>query len=365
MPNSVETINSSQAEMTPSSPGATDDEKDSLHILPLAAIPLKTAGLQKWQLTKNARLETVVEIYNLDKGASGQVGVEELHKYFDDRGNIHNDLRVLRKLASLNSFDVYTLRVQLRRFGISVTSQNELQLSEAKKQELVQFMRSFTGPLIQKVYGGMDAQVANFDQLVGLFSHPDRGEALRNLQVLADRLQVGLTDIPNFLEEYGDVFLSMAYFRSVFASIRPQLTGFTDWAKASAGSHQLRSDAGFQRTCEGMLSTLDRISKAVLAILDGFDATAKTFWNDITKDSFGKLRETVTRQHALIGGMLCGLYVKLRIWGETFLGKRIKPEKSAAFIISDMIPGLETITSLREPRAKPAFQAPLLVVSVA
>ncbi|MBI1777779.1 MAG: hypothetical protein HYR63_20760 [Proteobacteria bacterium] len=364
MPNNVEAKSSSPAETPPPSSNLADHEKDSLHILPLSAIPLKTPGLQKWHLTKNVRLETVVEIFSLGKQVSGQVGVEELHKYFDDRKNVHDDLIVLRKLASLNSYDVYTLRIQLRRLGVVVTSQDALQLSEAKKQELVQFMRAFTRPLIQKVYGGLDAQITDFDQLVGLFSHPDRGEALRNLQVLADRLQVGLTDIPNFLEEYGDVFLSMAYYRSVFMQIRPHLAGFSQWTKEAAATYQLRGDAGFQKKCTGMLNTLDRLGLAVLAILEGFEETAKTFWNDITMESFGKLRETVTRQHALIGGLLCGLYVKLRIWGENFLGKRLNPEKSAGFILSDMLPGLEIITGLSKVYVKPIIDEPPMIVAV-
>jgi hypothetical protein len=347
-----------------SPPTTRDEDKDALHILPLSSIPLKTPGLRRWSLTKNARLETVVEIFSLGKEGKGQVGVDELHKYFDDRSYAQDDLIVLGKLAALNSFDVYSLRIQLRRLNIPVTSQEELKLSETKKQQLVEFMRSFTRPLIQRVYGTGEQRIADFDQLVQLFSHPDRGEALRNLQLLADSLQVGLTEIPNFLEEYGDVFLSMAYYRSIFGGIEPGLELISAWSEEVSRSFRMRSDASFQRKNGAMLATLQRIAKAVRAILGGFEAMAKRFWDNLSMGSFKSLRETVSRQHELIGGLLCGLEVKLRIWRGLFLGRRTSPETSAAFMLSELVPGLDRLIHLADaPVKRPAALSAVLVAA--
>ena len=38
----------------------SDDEKDALHILPLAIIPLKTPVMRRQRLIKNSRFETVL-----------------------------------------------------------------------------------------------------------------------------------------------------------------------------------------------------------------------------------------------------------------------------------------------------------------
>src|SRR5215468_4798515 len=98
-----------------------DAHKDALHILPLSSIPLSTAGLQKWQMMKNARLDSVIQVYSVDKRTHGQIPIHELGKYFDDRESLLKDIPILKKLAQLHSFDVYTLRIQLRRLGIPVT----------------------------------------------------------------------------------------------------------------------------------------------------------------------------------------------------------------------------------------------------
>jgi hypothetical protein len=345
-------------------PATLDEHKDALHILPLSSIPLKSHGVRRWSLTKNARLETVVEIYKLDKEGSGQVTVDELHKYFDGKSYALDDLIVLRKLAALNSFDVYSLRIQLRRLNIPVTSQDELKLSEAKKRELVDFMRSFTRPLIQRVYGSGEQRIADFDALVQLFSHPDRGEALRNLQLLANSMQVGLMEIPSFLEEYGDVFLSMAYYRSVFSGIEPGLELLSSWSDEVSQSFRMRSDASFQRKRGAMLEMLQRIGQAIRAILIGFEAMAKRFWDNLGMGTFKALRETVSRQHELIGGLLCGLEVKLRTWRGLFLGRRTSPETGAAFMLSELVPGLDRLIHLADaPVKRPAALSAVLVAA--
>jgi hypothetical protein len=317
-----------------------DAQKDALHVLPLSAIPLSTAGLQKWQLMKNARLETVIQVYSINKSTHGQIGIADLGKYFNDRENLLKDIPILKKLGQLNSFDVYTLRIQLRRLGIPVTGSDQLQLSETKRQELLHFMREFTRPLIQTVFGGDGATITDFDQLVGMFSNPDRGEALRNLKTLADRLHVGLTEIPNFLEEYGDIALSMAYFRAIYSELKPRLAAFNSWAKDTAQHFRFREDAKFQEKYLQMVELLEEACNAVSGVLDSFDKIARSFWQELSMGSFHTMRDMITDQHVVVGGSLCGLYVTNDAWLQQFHGKRASPDKCAEFIHAEMIPGL-------------------------
>ncbi len=55
---------------------------------------------------------------------------------------------LLGRLADLPSYDVYTLRIFFRRYDIPMTDYTELKLSDRKKEELTQYMRDFTRPLI-------------------------------------------------------------------------------------------------------------------------------------------------------------------------------------------------------------------------
>ncbi|MFP6687758.1 MAG: hypothetical protein VCD31_00350, partial [Alphaproteobacteria bacterium] len=95
----------------------------------------------------------------------------------------------------------------MRRAGIELKEVDALRLSDAKQAELTEYMRVFTSPLLAQVYGDSNADIANFDQLIGMFSNPDRDSAIRNLRTLAKKLEIEIMDVPKFLEEYADIFL--------------------------------------------------------------------------------------------------------------------------------------------------------------
>jgi hypothetical protein len=98
-----------------------DTDCDSLYILPLAIIPLRTPALRRARMIKNVRLDSAVELFEDAKAGSGQIEVEDLPREFGwcERPS-QPDLVVLRKLALLPSFDVYSLRVLLRQHDIPV-----------------------------------------------------------------------------------------------------------------------------------------------------------------------------------------------------------------------------------------------------
>src|SRR3546814_7199879 len=61
----------------------SDQEKDALHILPLAIVPLKTPGMRRQRLIKNARFETVLELFKDARDGSGQIDISGLDHFFD------------------------------------------------------------------------------------------------------------------------------------------------------------------------------------------------------------------------------------------------------------------------------------------
>ncbi|MEK9672265.1 MAG: hypothetical protein VW268_07145 [Rhodospirillaceae bacterium] len=116
-----------------------DEDRDALHILPLVLLPLRTAPLRRARLIKNARLESMVEIF-ADKGAgSGQVEIDALPAEFGwAEGLRHPDMVMMHKLGDLPSYDVYALRISLRDLGIEVNNIDYLKLSDAKPAELTE-----------------------------------------------------------------------------------------------------------------------------------------------------------------------------------------------------------------------------------
>ena len=150
----------------------SDLDRDSLHILPLTIVPIQTPALRRARLIKSVRLESVVEMF-ADAG-SGQLDVEGLVKEFDwPEAPPHVDLLLLRTLALLPSYDVYSLRISLREQGIEVNDHDALKLSADKSKELTEYMSAFTRPLIAQIYGGDDVALQDFGDVLHLFRDPD------------------------------------------------------------------------------------------------------------------------------------------------------------------------------------------------
>ena len=108
--------------------------------------------------------------------------------------------------------------------GISVNDNELIKLSESKRSQLGKYMGEFTRPLLQQVYGSADDNIENIDQIIDMFKSPDKKSAIENLKKLAKSLNMELEEIPEFLEEYGDIFLSLAYFKECLDRIIPNVS---------------------------------------------------------------------------------------------------------------------------------------------
>ena len=199
-----------------------DADMDSLYVLPLSILPFKTEELHRARLIKNHLLNGVIELFSERETGSGQINVDDLPDHFQwKQGLDHPDLQILSKLAPLPSFDVFSLRRSLRQLGIPLAEDSELQLTEEKNKELTAYMSSFTLPLIKQIYGSDYLEITNFKDLVGLFKDPDVKKAISKLKTMAETLNIQLDQIPRFLEDYGDIFISLSYYRNCLDRLQP------------------------------------------------------------------------------------------------------------------------------------------------
>ncbi len=326
-----------------------DEARDALHIMPLSAIPLETPGLQHARLIKNVRLQTVVEMFHDVQTGSGQVSPRHLTAYFESyKEEVERDLVKIEKIAAASSFDVYTSRIELRRMNIDVNSVESLTLSDRKKEELTNYMRVFTRPLVEYVYGSEDMQVQDVKDIIGMFSNPNRDEALRNLRMMADRLDIELGEIPQFLEEYGDIFLSLAYFKKCLDDIVPEIQRFLSWMAEIRSSTEVKRDARQMRMLDEISRDLTDISTSITGRFESFDNRSKDFWRDINAETFHSIRELIASHHVTIGGVLCGLAVKMDLWKARFARGGGGPNRRMEFVKSEILPGLSHIKSLEQ-----------------
>lgn len=327
---------------------------DSLYYLPLSTIPLETAGLRKALLTKSARIETVVELFRDSSSGSGQVLTRDLGGFFHDSdGALARDIRTLDRVGELSSFDVFSLRIELREIGIDVTSAEALQLSPRKKEELTEYMKVFTQPLIQRIYGDDAGGVTDTSDIIGKIAQPNREEALRNLQKMASELEIAITEVPAFLERYGDIFLSLSYFRDCLDEIMVDVDGFIEWTEEIKSSTEILRINGNSETIERVLADLRATQTSIVGRFEFFNHRSRDFWSNINAESFREFRDLVTAHHVSIGAVLCGLAVKMRLWKERFVNRSGAPIKRMEFIRSEIVPGLSQIRKIEEQAGRP------------
>ena len=326
---------------------------DSLHTLPLSIMPLHTPGLRRATMIKNARLESVIEVFRDNEAGSGQIGLADIPNFFENHGApLGRDIAMLEEIGGLQSFDVFTLRCELRRIDVGFEDFNVLSLSDSKTAELTAFMRDFTRPLITRIYGkggddGGDG-VHDLSRIVGMLANPDRGVAIRRLKMLAAELSISIMEIPTFLKQYGDVFLSLSYFRQCVASLSEEIPELLYWMDEIGETSQVQSDPSTLRMMQAIRDDLTEIFGAISARFASFDDFSKTFWDDVSAESFRMFGATVTAQHVGIGAMLCGLTVKMLLWRDRFPSRAGLPTRRIEFLSSEIVPGLERIKTPRD-----------------
>lgn len=328
-----------------------EDPRDTLHMLPLSMVPIDTKVLRRACLVKNTKLETAVEMFSDADSGSGQLYPNDLKDMFPevDQEELDSDVRKIRKLGYMPSFDVYSCRISMRSFGIEVNSVDNLKLSDEKAGELADRMKDFTRPLILQVFGSELDGTDNASDLIGLLRNPDREEAMRRLNTLAEELKINVAEIPAFIEDYGDIFLSLAYFRDRLDHVVPIINDFLEWMGELQETWMIKNDRPKKKLLEGVNSDLSDISGSITGRFESFDRKTKDFWDDISADRFREVRKLITNHHVTVGGVLCGLTLKMDHWRKKFTKKNPGgPQARLEFIMGEILPGLDQIKRLEQ-----------------
>ncbi len=320
-----------------------DSDMDSLFMLPLSIMPIETPILQEARMIKNHQLQSVVEVFRDDVAGSGQLDIEVLPQKFNwPEGTIHPDHALLRKLALLPSFDIYSLRIALRNQGIQVNDVSALRLSDAKQAELGKYMVAFTRPLVKVLFAGEDVELANFQDVLKLFQDPDVKKVRERLFAMARTLSVEVHEVPKFLEDYGDTFLSLSYFRHCLDRLAPYFDSVVGALKMIRSSYQLKQNGALMRTCDVVEQALQSLRGGLAKRLNLIEARTKKLFENMTQEEFRSVRSMIEQQHVAIGAILCGLTVKMNIFARQFPHDNAGgPVKRADFIQNEMMKGLD------------------------
>jgi hypothetical protein len=322
-------------------------ENDSLHILPLSIIPLQVKALQDTRLIKNTRLEGVVEIFREDATGSGQVTPDALQQVFDFSNDRVRDLRIVKRLAALQSYDVYSLRVSLRQLNIPVDNVESLRLSAEMAARLSEHMSAFTRPLVLRVYGDANVGANSFRDVLMLFADPNAAAARENLRELAKLLEIKMFQIPQFLEHYADVFLSLSFYQKCHDDTEADLGNFLDDLRELAHDPRLNGNITAARDIERAANRIHELHQDVANILDLFRVRTEDMWQNLSSERYRRMSQLVVDHHEKIGAILCATSVKLNAWKQhSFSSSFGGVSDKVNFVTREIGYGLDNLSSL-------------------
>lgn len=318
-------------------------DQDSIHTMAVIGLPINHPGLRRTRLVKNVRMETRIEMFSGKGLGSGQIAIEDIPDHFSGDAALRADMSVLSNLSVLPSFDCYTLRRGLRQQGINVEQESMFKLSDAKIQELFPLMRRITRPLIKHLYGEEDLDVNDTRTLLNLVQNPDHDKVRDRLDRMATTLGVSIAKLPNYLEDFGDLYLSLSYFESYFVEHAPKIDQMILWSQDVAQSSHLRNDPLSQK----IFTDVERRIRYLRDNLDNrfknLSEVTKVNWDLLDVTMFQKVQRSILAEQIYLATGLCGLAVKIYEWERVFPNAGGSPDRVLEFVGSEMRPGLDNL----------------------
>jgi len=328
------------------------EDRDSIHTLAVSALPVRSPGLKRTRLVKNVHLENRLEMFSGSEVGSGQISVSEIPNHFEDSEDLRADIKMLEGLAVLPSFDCYTLRRGLRQQGLKIEQDEIFKLSDEKVQELFPFMRRITRPLIKHLYGDENLDINDTNSLLELVQNPDLDRVKDRLDQLSQTLGVSLRSLPAYLEDFGDLFLSLSYFEELFVEMRPKVDQMILWSEDVATSSHLRNDPMSQKSFEQSNRRIIYVRDNLAARFNGLSESTTVNWESMSLKAFEKVQRGISANQIYLAIGLCGLSVKLLEWERRFPNAGGSPDRCLEFVSGDLMPGLDNLVRAM-PRAEP------------
>lgn len=325
-----------------------ENERDSLHILPLRILPLSAPMLKHARMIKNSHLDSVIELFRNESSGSGQLQIGDLPREFEwTNPDSNSDMIMIQNVGKMPSYDVFSLRVELRKLDIVVDDHEDLKLSPEMNKQLATYMTGFTRPLVAQIYGKEDIEIETFEDVVKLFRDPDVKKALERLNLMADKLGIKVEELPRFLEDYGDIFMSLSYYRRCMDAVSPIISDFLFAIPDLRTNYTLKNDVSLQKTIDMLENKVFVLDQQIRARFESFDRDTQDMWDNLSAEKFRKLQKVIKSYHTTLGGVLCSLNVKMDSWNRLFPHKDAGgPQRRAEFIMTEMRQGMDKIKQL-------------------
>ncbi|ACI97880.1 hypothetical protein [Rhodospirillum centenum] len=327
-----------RADGVAASASAQEAARDALNVLPLAMLPLETAGLAGARLVKTARLESLVEVFDSGGAGSGRREIAAaVGAMAGPADAMERDAKLLQAVSRMASFDVFNLCTALRELRVAPPRGEGVGLSPRKRRELAGHLRPYTRALTDGVFGAtVPAGVPLDDGLVQLH----RAAVRANLDAIARRLRIDRQALPELLTRYADAALSLAYYQSCDRGLRNLLGDFSAWLGALTAIAVVTGTPANMRLVQEVQGALAELTLRLDDCLRHLERHLQHYWRQPTPLTGAQGQRVLSAYQGAIGAMLCGLVTKLTAWEQRFGEVPGSPGQRIDWLRQEMLPGL-------------------------
>ena len=115
----------------------------------------------------------------------------------------------------------------------------------------------------------------------------------------------------------------------------------------------------FMKSKPQVIAEANRIQKMLNALLvfvtrmfEDFEARSQDMWRNLSAVKFRHVKDVIENAHGTIGGVLCGLTVKMTAWERRFpTAKAGSPGAKEDFLLTEIRPGLSELMDIARAQA--------------
>ena len=111
-------------------------------------------------------------------------------------------------------------------------------------------------------------------------------------------------DVPEFLEEYADIFLSLAYYKNVLDDLIPKIGRFLEIMHEVEENFYMRRDPILMIVCGFLRENLNDVTASLTGRFESFDRHSKDMWENLNGELFRRGRSLIESHHTTVGGVL-------------------------------------------------------------
>jgi hypothetical protein len=188
---------------------------------------------------------------------------------------------------------------------------------------------------------------STFADVLRLFADPNVAGARENLENLAKSLNIELIEIPQFLSNYADVYLSLSYYRQCLLDIEPSLDELLALLTILKTDSSVRNDTAALRTIDLISKKLSSIHGQAKNVIDTFEASTEDMWEDLNGERYKKIEEMIIGFQTKMGAGICAVTVKVYAWNQMFPSPNSgNTGDKVSFLIRSMAYGLDKVAPI-------------------